>query len=121
MTQRNAKAFLVEPGDLYEVRHRAGACMFLYAPRSDMQDSPPVGIIHACPCGCEGLSALYFQGLGNGKPEWSVEGSWIGYNGPTITCRPSIGIKLGCGELDNRPDGYHWHGYLTNGVFEELP
>lgn len=68
------------------------------------------GIVHACPCGCAGLSSMNFRGYGQGAPEWDVQGEW-----PNATCLPSIGVKYD-GRTGERHE-YHWHGYLERGWF----
>ena len=100
---RNAVAFEVKWDD--ERKCDAGAYQFIFREGEQV----PIGIIHACPCGCKGRSAMYFKDRMPGHQEWTVEGDW-----PKVTCVPSIGIK----PLTN--GRYHWHGFLRNGVFEEL-
>lgn len=73
-----------------------------------------VGIIHSCPCGCTGLSAIFFRGMGAGQQEWDVTGEW-----PNVTLSPSIGIRYDGKGCTGPNGGYHWHGYLRNGWFEE--
>lgn len=84
---------------------KAGAYQFVVA----APDGPPVGINHACPCGCGELGFLRFApGWAPGQDVWTIEGTW-----PKVTLSPSIGFG-------QRKDGaYHWHGYLTDGVFKE--
>jgi len=102
MLPRNAPAAEVQqqralaPGEFY----------FVYNP-----DAPDVraGIVHACPCGCGQLGALFFRGHGRGRSVWDVTGQW-----PMVTLSPSIGIKPK--DAEGR---YHWHGYLRAGMFEE--
>jgi len=101
--KRNAQAIEVKPamdriltaGEFYFVHH---------------EDKPDIhaGMVHACPCGCGAHSALWFSGQGRGRPEWNVAGEW-----PNVTLSPSIGIRKSAGD-------FHWHGYLRNGVFEEI-
>jgi hypothetical protein len=69
-----------------------------------------VGIIHSCPCGCGQLSSLYFEGKGRGRPEWKVSGVW-----PKVSITPSIGFW----GTNTKEQGFHWHGYLTDGEFRE--
>lgn len=110
MAQRNATAFIVD-----KVTHPApaGAIKFVrYADGNDPQTTPENadGMIHGCPCGCGIWSGTWFAGRGRGRPEWTVTGEW-----PKATMTPSIGIhhaKVG-------EPGYHWHGFLRAGVFEE--
>lgn len=107
MTGRNAAAFeCAGPDDPRS--HQAGAYYFM---RRHDNPSERIGIIHACPCGCGGKSAMWFKGKSDTglAPEWDVVGEW-----PNVTLSPSIGI--------GRPKGggpYHWHGYLKAGIFEE--
>lgn len=104
MSKRNAVAFEVTGGGDARARE-PGAYSFMIV------DGVRIGITHACPCGCGMISAMWFEGsahLHAGGPEWSVKGEW-----PKASLSPSIGIRP-------LTDGkYHWHGYLTNGVFEE--
>lgn len=116
MPQRNAKAFMVERQN-YDENGHAGACSFVSYADDTLHTS--VGVRHKCPCGCGSLSTLYFKGGGRGAPEWDVIGEW-----PNVTLTPSIGIRRGNRDApdgDLRPDGFHWHGYLKDGTFEELP
>lgn len=99
---RNADAFeAVNKDD----RIKPGAYTFMIN-----QAGKKMGILHACPCGCGSRSAMWFRGMADaGGPEWDVAGEW-----PKVTLSPSIGIK------DSNPaGGYHWHGFLENGVFVE--
>lgn len=101
MSKRNAPAF--EAADHDELR-RAGAYRFF------AKDDRRAGIRFGCPCGCGLIGALYFSGANDGGPEWSIEGEW-----PKVTLRPSIGFY----GQNSYAQGHHWHGFLTNGVFEE--
>ncbi len=116
---RNAIAF--ETTHSSEDAKKPGAYYFTY----DYRENPeaprgePVGIVHACPCGCGNQTLLWFKGKapanpgGPPRPEWTVEGEW-----PKVSLTPSIGAKKGTEDgQDGRP--YHWHGYLTKGVFTE--
>lgn len=109
-TPRNAPAFEVERDSADLEVGKPGAYYFLHF------DDPAekVGILHGCPCGCGGRSTLFFSGVGRGGNEWTVTGQW-----PKVTLSPSIGIKYD--HLGQRPPGggYHWHGYLENGIFVE--
>lgn len=100
---RNAVAFEVTEYDSPDNR-KAGAYRFMVD-----KVGRRIGITHACPCGCGGRSAMWFRGMADaGGEEWDVVGEW-----PKVTLSPSIGIfKLATG-------GYHWHGYLENGVWVE--
>ena len=102
---RDAKAF--------QVTHEFGAAMpagaYYFTYRHDTEPRAPIGIIHGCPCGCGTANGLFFKGLGlDGHDEWTVEGEW-----PNVTLKPSIGIGKQPG------GGYHWHGFLENGIFVE--
>lgn len=69
-----------------------------------------VGIVHSCPCGCGRKTAIRFRGSGLGGDEWDVKGEW-----PDVTLSPSVGIGRGQGPNG----GYHWHGFLENGYWNE--
>lgn len=110
MTKRNVAARQVAG---YEEATQAGDFYFIH----HGDDPQPIGLFHTCPCGCGAMGSLYFEGRrpkdwGPGA-EWKVEGDW-----PTATLSPSIGFKGGH-DSPKGADGYHWHGYLRAGVFEE--
>jgi hypothetical protein len=99
---RNAEAFEVE----WDSPRNRGAGAYSFLQNATGEN---VGIVHACPCGCGGRSAITFRGKGtDGHQEWDVTGEW-----PKVTLAPSIGIK----PITN--GAYHWHGFLENGVFVE--
>jgi hypothetical protein len=108
---RNAVAFEVPKDDKDQNVGQPGA---YYFHRDSDMPGVNVGIIHGCPCGCGGRSILFFKGYGQGWNEWEATGEW-----PKVTLSPSIGIRMG--KDGKRPEGggYHWHGYLENGVFVE--
>lgn len=84
----------------------AGDYYFVFTEGNDQ----PVGMFHTCPCGCGMLGSLWFRGRRPAGAEWDVAGEW-----PKATLSPSIGFY---GE-NTLEQGYHWHGYLRAGVFEE--
>lgn len=99
-----------------EDQRKAGAYWFMRKYDFDQKQNvgDPIGITHACPCGCGAHGVIWFPGgSGNGvgswpEHEWGVTGEW-----PKVTLSPSIGFgRLAAG-------GYHWHGYLRDGIFEE--
>lgn len=100
MSARNAVAF--EALDHEELR-KPGAYRFFE------RDGKRVGITHGCPCGCGLIGSLYFAGNGL-TPQWTVTGEW-----PKATLAPSIGFW----GRNTKEQGYHWHGFLRAGVFEE--
>jgi hypothetical protein len=107
---RNAVAFEVAASELKHGKpNPAGAyCFYVVA-------GERVGIEHACPCGCGGLTALWFRGKGPvGRDAWDVAGEW-----PKVTLSPSIGVKSDGAGNGPFTSPYHWHGYLENGVFVE--
>jgi|SRR5579872_1727636 len=106
---RNATCFEVERDDADNNIGMAGAFYFL---RNEAGQN--IGVLHGCPCGCGGRSALFFRGLGSGQQEWDVQGEW-----PKVTLTPSIGIKYDANGNKPANGSYHWHGYLENGVFVE--
>jgi hypothetical protein len=74
------------------------------------RDGVRVGIVHGCPCGCGRKTSIKFRGSGLGGDEWDVKGDW-----PNVTLSPSIGIGKGQGPNG----GYHWHGFLEDGFWNE--
>lgn len=114
VTKRNAPSREVSGyGEAASLNFAPGLFWFI---RHDA-DPQPIGLFHTCPCGCEALGSLYFKGRrpktwGPGA-EWDVAGEW-----PLVSLTPSIGFKGGHDSAKGA-DGYHWHGYLTNGVFTE--
>jgi hypothetical protein len=122
---RNAIAFEVADRHSPEAR-TPGAYSFMRRYDTELNENvgDPIGIVHACPCGCGGQSAIWFTGGssngegGHPEHEWKVTGSW-----PKVTLSPSIGIGRGQGASADRTKGtsggFHWHGYLTDGIFEE--
>lgn len=75
----------------------------------------PAGILYACPCGCGAVHGIPFNGRGlvGGKNGWDWDGNKAR---PTIT--PSLGMYPKDGSAPDN-SGYHWHGYLTAGIFKE--
>jgi hypothetical protein len=63
------------------------------------------GIQHSCPCGCGLLSWLPFNPEHGWTPEQTTDLT-------KLTLKPSIGMFAG-------QNPYHWHGFLTDGVFKE--
>lgn len=109
---RNAEARLIAMDDLDRNVSRPGAFYFVRRP-----GVPGVaGIIHGCPCGCGGRSILYLIGGGNGRHDEHavVSGQW-----PKVTLSPSIGVKFDVNGKPGKDGGYHWHGYLRDGIFVE--
>lgn len=101
---RNAKAFEIARLPRGE-KVPAGAYWFMVMP-SGPDKGTVMGIEHGCPCGCGRMSALFFKEYTKAEG-WTIEKPF-----PAATLKPSIGMFLG-------QNPYHWHGYLTNGVFEE--
>lgn len=102
---RDAKAFEVSR-DSWELR-APGAYAFMV----DHKTGERMGIQHSCPCGCGMQSAMWFRDKAISRDhEWDVVGEW-----PNVTLSPSIGIARGAGPNG----GFHWHGYLENGVWVE--
>lgn len=108
---RNAVAFEALDFQSGDKPMPAGAYYFMRVWKDGEITEEVGGWIHGCPCGCGRRSAMWFEGHENaGGPKWSVTGDF-----QKATMNPSIGI--GRGEAGN--GGFHWHGYLRNGVFEE--
>lgn len=66
------------------------------------------GIIFKCPCGCGSV----FGGRFVGANPWTWDGN---RDSPTVT--PSFGCGKSHEAQSVGPDGFHWHGFLTAGVF----
>jgi len=103
VTARNAVAFEVSGYDDPKARE-PGAYWFVTGPNGKEK----AGIVHTCPCGCGLHGTLMFRDSGSQYAEWDLTGEW-----PKATATPSIGFKRIVG------GGYHWHGFLRAGVFEE--
>ena len=79
---------------------------------SSIKTGKPMGINHCCPCGCGAWGWIAFK-------EYSEEFGFPTYWERTsddwahLTLTPSIGF------LRLKTGGYHWHGYLREGRFEE--
>lgn len=105
MTKRNAKAYEIKRPPAGE-KMPAGAYSFMVMPPGYEDSGTVMGIEHGCPCGCGRTSVLFFTSYTKAEG-WNVEKPF-----PEATLSPSIGMFLG-------QNPYHWHGHLTNGVFEE--
>lgn len=73
---------------------------------------PDSRLLYSCPCGCGAIGFLLVRPF-EGKPYWHNSGS---QERPTI--KPSIGLTRSADDKDTESDGYHWHGYLVDGVWE---
>lgn len=108
-TKINAQ-YLDHPGT---PRSAPGAFWYLQG----FNGEPDTGIHHTCPCGCGIISGINLKG--DRVPLWTITGT---RDKPTLA--PSVGIHA----WENNPtyprraekeaDGYHWHGWLRNGVWE---
>jgi hypothetical protein len=107
--KRNAASFIV---DVLEMPGKPGAIQFTLHPDS----KEIVGFSHCCPCGCGRWSFVRLNPEAwapeDRTPMWTRTG-----DDQHMTLKPSIGIHHQ--GADQGKPGYHWHGYLTNGVFEE--
>lgn len=84
---------------------------------TDMEGNPVprregIGLCCNCPCGCGEVLFVHFKNPLDGgpcksgnAPAWDRTGDAF----ETLTLRPSLLRMGGCG----------WHGYLTDGIFEE--
>lgn len=104
----NATSFIV---DRVEHPGKPGAIMFTrrFHDRVAVKDQEITGLVHACPCGCGIWSGIHFKNYGR-EPMWDRTGDDL-----HMTLTPSIGIR----HVQVGLPGYHWHGYLRNGTFEE--
>lgn len=110
MSARNAQSFIV---DTFDVPGRAGAIQFVGM--LNQEDKGIVGFNHACPCGCGIWSFIRLnpeKWAPGTTPMWSRTGDDL-----HMTLTPSIGIHHQ--GTDQGKSGYHWHGFLRNGIFEE--
>lgn len=69
-----------------------------------------LGLTFGCPCGC----GAHHGGRFTGPNPWGFDGN---LEKPTVT--GSFGCYPSHRDATIGPDGYHWHGHLTNGVYEE--
>jgi hypothetical protein len=93
MTTYPLKATLVDDIDAPDAP--AGAIKF--TPEDD-----PSYLQFRCPCGCGLPGGLTLKG----EQPWSWNGSR-----ERATCTPSVGFY----GRNRRGDGFHWHGFLTDG------
>lgn len=75
---------------------------------------PDAMMFYTCPCGCASVGSIYVRPFPQ-KPFWSKMGE---RDQPTI--QPSIGLNRGAQDEDVESDGYHWHGYLMDGVWHSV-
>jgi len=103
------KATLAESHD--QLRSIPGAIQYTTF-YGEPDDAPPTGLLHSCPCGCGLLGSVAFRRLTPDAPGplWSWDG-----NKETPTISPSIGF-YGHNKIS---DGYHWHGFLQAGFFNQ--
>lgn len=107
---RNAQSFIV---DMDDALNKPGAVRL--AKRFGEDDKDIVGFTHACPCGCGIRSFIRLnpeRWAPGTTPMWMRTGDNL-----HMTLTPSIGIHHQ--GADQGKPGYHWHGFLRNGVFEE--
>jgi hypothetical protein len=86
-----------------------------------VDEGGPYGMNFKCPCGC---GAVHGAGFDNRPADWLAKDRprpmWH-WNGdkekPTLT--PSLGLHRSHDGRTIGVDGYHWHGHLKAGVFEE--
>lgn len=107
----NVKATLLE-GEQKDQRAKETPGSFFYGVGFDSRET--IGIIHSCPCGCGNLGFLNLDPK-RGRPLWTNTGT---SEKPTL--KPSVGIKQYRDDQDVEKDGFHWHGYLRNGVWESV-
>jgi len=74
----------------------------------DTTSRKDAGMIYICPCGCGRQGVLRFRP--HESPSWEWNGD---RDAPTLT--PSVHDQIVLSDGTKRT---HWHGYLTNGVWE---
>lgn len=79
----------------------------------------PFGMNFKCPCGC---GAVHGVGFTTRPKDWNQgkDQRWE-WNGDKAapTLMPSLGLHKSRDDQTVSADGYHWHGFLRVGVFEE--
>ena len=70
-----------------------------------------LGLTFGCPCGCGAHHGGRFVGI---EKPWGFDGN---LTKPTVT--GSFGCHASHRNESVGADGYHWHGFLKAGVFEE--
>ena len=104
----NVEAVLVVNGNKMDQIKAAPGAFFYYTSEGFGEGS---GIVHSCPCGCGKVGSINFDP--SRRPCWTNNG-----NKEKPTLKPSVGIRPWDGDTDVEADGFHWHGYLKNGVWE---
>lgn len=74
-------------------------------------DGTVLGLTFGCPCGCGAHHGGRFVGI---EKPWGFDGN---VEKPTVT--GSFGCHKSYRDQAVGSDGYHWHGFLRAGVFEE--
>lgn len=104
---RNATAFIV---DKITPDTKPGAIKLVIGEELTVR-----GFEHNCPCGCGSLSYMGIDRRFNTEQAtWKVESGSF-HDIAMLTLSPSIGI----GRSQGLNGGFHWHGFLENGVFVE--
>ncbi len=108
----NIAAVLIEGESKYERAREIPGAFFYYL---KFEGDEVSGIINSCPCGCGALGSLNLdpkEKAESGRPLWTNSGT---REKPTLS--PSVGAKAHAPGQDKESDGYHWHGYLRDGVW----
>lgn len=99
MTKRDAPCVIVE-----DLPFSAPAGHAVYHRNADRQ---VIALTFGCPCGC----GAHHGGRFTGPNPWGFDGN---------EGKPTVTGSFGCRGGPVGPDGvYHWHGFLTAGVFKE--
>lgn len=100
-------------GDKFVTEAPAGAFRYttLYG---EPDDAPPSGMNFKCPCGCGSIHGARFRSVEPSAAVWTWDG-----NREKPTVAPSLGLHPSHEGHSVGADGYHWHGFLKAGVFEE--
>ena len=84
-----------------------------------VEEGGPYGMNFKCPCGC---GAIHGAGFTTRPKDWNggrgARWEWDG-NKEKPTVSPSLGLHRSHEGQSVGADGYHWHGYLKAGIFEE--
>ncbi|MGV1867239.1 MULTISPECIES: DUF6527 family protein [unclassified Rhizobium] len=98
-----------DEGHRYEAINATPGAFFWFTEEGEDQEG---GIFASCPCGCQKPIKLPTVVTEKNRIVWENDGS---REQPSL--KPSIGIYPWQGEIDKEADGYHWHGFLADGVW----
>lgn len=114
--KRDAPAIFYEGEDFVS---KAPAGAFRWTGLYGVDEDGPYGMNFKCPCGC---GAVHGAGLTTRPKDWNegkdTRWQWDG-NKEKPTLSPSLGLHRSRDGQTVGAYGYHWHGFLRAGIFEE--